>query len=408
MKLREIKESVVMALDTLRSNKLRSFLTVLGVFIGVSCVMAMGAVIEGLNRSMARQIASLGSDTIRVRRFPPFRMHELPDSLRNRKFFAVEDVEAIRRTSPNVRAVSILMLENDRIKFRGQQTQMLQIYGADADFPVIQNLQVARGRFYNQTELEHRSDVCVIGADIVEALFGATDPLGQYVTGKSNKYKVIGVFEKKGKFLGESLDDTFVIPYTTFAASMGNVRRMLIDAKPISQDKLQTAIDEITESLRRSRGVKPNKANDFEIFTSNTLMDAYKKITAGIYAAMLLISMIALMVGGIGVMNIMLVSVTERTKEIGIRKAIGAKRSDILWQFLLEAMTLTGVGGLLGVAFGTLISVLVHALTPLPAVVPPMIAIVGFCSSVGIGLFFGIWPAWKAARLNPVDALRYE
>ncbi|MDZ4804969.1 MAG: ABC transporter permease [Candidatus Eisenbacteria bacterium] len=406
-RLGNIREAVAMALSTIRVNKMRSFLTMLGVFIGVSSVIAMGSCIEGLNRSMAKQISSLGSETIRIRRFPPFHGGNLPDSLRARKFFNLNDVDGIRRSCPAVGAVSILMLDGDRLKFRGTTSGMTDIYGADEAFPEIQSVAIERGRFYNEGDIERRMRVCVIGSDHVEALFPGIDPLGQWITAKGQKFEVIGVFARRGKFLGQTMDDMFVIPYTTFE-KMIDSRRMIIDARPRTAALLPAAMDQITDSLRRTRGVSPEKPNDFELFTSDQLMSIYKQITGAFYIVMLAISGIALLVGGIGVMNIMLVAVTERTREIGIRKAIGAKNSDILWQFLIEAMTLTGLGGILGILFGAGVGQLVRMLTPLPSYVPPMAAIAGFTFSVGIGLFFGIWPAAKAARLHPVDALRYE
>jgi putative ABC transport system permease protein len=396
-----------MALATIRANKMRSFLTILGVFIGVSSVIAMASCIEGLNRSMAKQIASLGTETIRIRRFKPFHGGNMPDSLRQRKFFTVDDVEAIRRSCPAVSDVSILMLDGDRIQFRGQKTGMVDVYGTDVTFPKIQDLAIERGRFFTESDIDHRMQVCVLGNDVVEAIFGSIDPIGHWVTAKGHKFQVIGAFAPRGKLLGESLDEMFVIPYTTFE-KMVDTKRMVVDARPVSAAKLSLAIDQITDSLRRSRGVPPERNNDFEIFTSDLLMNTYRQVTGAFYVVMLAISGIALLVGGIGVMNIMLVAVTERTREIGIRKAIGARRGDILWQFLVEAMTLTGFGGMLGIAFGATVGQVVRMLTPLPSVVPPLAAIAGFTFSVGIGLFFGIWPAVKAARLNPVAALRYE
>jgi putative ABC transport system permease protein len=408
-RIQDVREAVRMALSTVRANKLRSFLTILGVFIGVTSVIAMGSCIEGLNQSMAKQISTLGTHTIRVRRFPPFRTSDLPDSLRQRKFFDLEDVEGIRRTAPAVGDVSILMLdfEGDRVRWRGHESSMISVWGADEAFPRIQEIGIESGRFFTESEIEHRMKVCVIGTDLVDALFPGVDPLGQRVVTKGNQFQVIGVFAKRGKFLGETQDDLFLIPYTTFEKLIDS-RRMLIDARPAEPALQAAAIDQIVDSLRRTRGVPPDKGNDFEIFTSDQLMDTYKQITGAFYLVMLLISSIALMVGGIGVMNIMLVSVTERTREIGIRKAIGARRGDILTQFLLEAVALTGFGGLLGILFGAGVGQLVKALTPLPSDTPPLIALAGFSVSVGVGLFFGIWPAMKAARLNPVDALRYE
>ncbi len=407
--LRSLRESLLMATRAIRSNKMRSFLTTLGVFIGVSSVIAMASCIEGLNRSMATQIQSLGSETIRVRRFKPgIQVGSRPDSLRNRKYFSVEDVEAIRRTSPAVGEVSILMVDGDRVRYRAEQTSIVRLIGSDVGFPYIQNMDLETGRFFTHSEIDHRVNVCVLGADVVDALFHGISPLDQWVTAKGQKFQVIGTFTRRGKFLGQSMDDYMVFPYTTFEKVIGKGEWLVIDAKPVSPEQMSVAIDQMTESLRRSRGVPPQKGNDFEIMTSDTLMKTYNQVTGAVYLVMLLISSIALMVGGIGVMNIMLVAVTERTREIGIRKAIGARRSDILWQFLIEAMTLTGLGGLLGILFGAGVGQLVRALTPLPSYVPPAAAIAGFTFSVGIGLFFGIWPAMKAARLNPVDALRYE
>ena len=405
----EVREGIAIAFDAIRSNKLRSFLTVLGVIIGVTSIMAIVSVIEGLNQSMKAQIASIGSDVLYVRPFRPGAfVGGFPDSLRRRKWFTIEDAEAIRRSCPAVRAVAPINFVDAQLRFQEAETRVTTIVGSTPDFQITNNWGVALGRFFTDTEVEHRATVCVLGKDHIEALFPHMNPIGKTVYIGGYPYTVIGQAEERGKFIGMSLDDIVMVPYTTLEKTLGPNLRMVLNAKPNTPEEIDKAIDQMTEVMRRQRRLAYNQGDNFAIFTDQSLVDIYQKITGAFYLVMILISSIGLMVGGIGVMNIMLVSVTERTREIGVRKALGARQGDILWQFLVEAMTLTGAGGVAGILAGIGAGYLIHLLSKFSFAVPVWGMVVGFVSSAAIGLFFGIYPAVKAARLDPVETLRWE
>jgi putative ABC transport system permease protein len=405
----DVREGVSIAFEAIRTNKLRSFLTVLGVIIGITSIMAIVSLIEGLNHSMKSQIAAIGSDVLYIRPFRPGAfVGGFPDSLRRRKWFTVEDAEAIRRTCPAVKAVAPMNFVDARLRFRDSESRFTTVIGTTPDFLVTNNWAIGAGRFFTDTEVEHRATVCILGKDQVETLFPHLNPIGKTVYVGGYPYTVIGQAEERGKFIGQSLDDIVMVPYSTLEKTLGPNLRMVLNAKPQSPELIDRAIDQMTDTLRRQRKVGYRQGDNFAIFTDQSLVDLYKQITTGFYVVMVLISSIGLMVGGIGVMNIMLVSVTERTREIGVRKALGARRRDILWQFLVEAMTLTGTGGVLGILFGLGVGFLVHVLAKFSFAVPMWGMALGFFSSTVIGLFFGIYPAVKAAQLDPVDSLRYE
>jgi len=405
----DVREGVAIAFDAIRTNKLRSFLTVLGVIIGITSIMAIVSLIEGLNRSMKAQIASIGSDVLYIRPFRPGAfVGGFPDSLRRRKWFTIEDAEAIRRTCPAVKAVAPLNFVEARLRYRDSESRFTQVIGTTPDFLVTNTWAMAVGRFFTETEVEHRSTVCVLGKDQIETLFPHSNPIGKTVYIGGYPYTVVGQVEERGKFIGQSLDDIVIVPYTTLEKTLGPNLRMVLNAKPQTPELIDTAIDQMTDTLRRQRKVSYRQGDNFAIFTDQSLVDIYKQITGAFYLVMMVISSIGLLVGGIGVMNIMLVSVTERTREIGVRKALGARRRDILWQFLVEAMTLTGTGGVLGILAGLGAGFLIHLLAKFSFAVPVWGMALGFLSSTVIGLFFGIYPAVKAAQLDPVDSLRWE
>ncbi len=405
----EIREGVSIALQAIRANKLRSMLTILGVIIGVTTIMAMVSIIEGLNRSMKTQIAAIGSDVLYIRPFRPgVIVGDFPDSLRRRKWFEVEDAEAIRRSCPAVKAVAPLNFTDARLRYRETESRFTTVIGSTPDFLVTNNWAIANGRFFTETEVEHRATVCVLGKDHVESLFPHVSPLGKTIYIGGYPHTVVGEVEERGKFIGMSLDDIVMVPHTTLEKTMGPNLRMVLNAKPTSPELIDAAIDQMTDVMRRQRKLSYRQPDNFAIFTDQSLVDIYNKITSAFYLVMIVISSIGLMVGGIGVMNIMLVSVTERTREIGVRKALGARQRDILWQFLVEAMTLTGTGGIVGIAVGLGAGFLIHVFAKFAFAVPLWGILLGFLSSTVIGLFFGIYPAVKAARLDPVDTLRYE
>jgi putative ABC transport system permease protein len=405
----DVREGITIAFRAIRSNKLRSFLTVLGVIIGITTIMAMVSIIEGLNRSMKAQLASIGTDVLYIRPFAPGAfIGGFPDSLRHRPWFKVEDAEAIRKQCDAVLAVAPLNFTQVKLREGETETRVAVVVGSTPDFLTTNNYAVTTGRYFTDAEVEHRAPVCVLGLDQVETLFPHGSSIGKSIYVGGRPFTVIGELERRGKFVGMSLDDIVLAPYTSLEKNFGPELPMVMNAKPLAPELIDTAKDQIVEVLRRQRRLRYSQSDNFAVFTDQSLVDLYKQITGAFYLVMVVISSIGLLVGGIGVMNIMLVSVTERTREIGLRKAIGARQMDILWQFLVEAMTLTGTGGIIGVLGGLLLGWLVDALTPLSFAIPPWGILLAFVSATSIGLFFGMYPAIKAARMDPVDALRYE
>ena len=399
-----------LALESLRAHKMRGGLTILGIVIGITSVVGMVSLVEGLNRSMRGQLDALGGDTVWIRRFDPgVFVGDIPDSLRKRRQFTHQDAEAIRESAPSVLAVSVSSQTRQRLRYGDEESRMSEITGIDPYYMTVHSRDVEEGRPFTEPELRGGARSAIIGSDFKEELFAGIDPVGRLVQIGPQKFEVVGVMAAKGKFLGQSLDRDVLIPSGALERYFGGGDdRLLISAKPVSRERLTRAIEEITETLRRTRKLRPAEANDFAVVTQASLLSLYKQITGAFFIVMVAIASVALLVGGIGVMNIMLVSVTERTREIGVRKALGATRRQVLFQFLAEAMVLTGMGGVIGILLGLLIGKLVDIATPLPSHVPIWAFATAFFVSVGVGLFFGIWPAVRAARQNPVDALRYE
>jgi putative ABC transport system permease protein len=412
MTLFEIKEGISLALTAVRTHKMRSFLTVLGVLIGVASVIGMVSIITGLNNSMAEQIESLGSNVIHISQYEMVHFGGLSAEERKRKGVTVEHAEAIREHCPSVGAVSpenhYWARGGNKVKYKDNKANRPAVVGVWPDYEIVNNCFAVEGRFFTQGNINFRATLTVLGNDVKEALFPNLDPIGKQIRINGKKFTVVGVMEKKPNFLGETQDNYVLIPLTTYKKTYPEDKALTLLARPKSPELTDKAIDEITQLLRRMRGVPYDRPNDFAISTQEDLMDMYNKITGAIYLVMIVISSIGLLVGGVGVMNIMLVSVTERTREIGIRKAVGAKKRNILWQFLIEAMTLSGSGGILGIIIGLLLGKLVGAISPLPAAVSLFWIILGFSFAVSVGLIFGIYPAYRAAKLDPIVSLRYE
>ncbi len=414
LNLFEIREAVMLALDAIRTNKLRSFLTVLGVMIGVSSVIGMVSIITGLNNAMARQIESLGSNAIYISKHRPgIHLGRRSSSERNRRDIDYDHAVAIKEYVNSVKAVSPennmwLPPEGNIAKYKGNEARRPGLTGVVPDYQVVRAVDVESGRFITEMDHHYRRPVCVLGPDVVEALFPFTDPLGKEILLNNHRFTVVGVAEEKEAFLGQSQDNYVLIPLGTFQKLYPWDKALTLAVTARSAGQVDEAINDITEILRRHRGLAYDEQNDFEVFTQDSLMDLYSQITGSIYIAMIVISGIGLFVGGIGVMNIMLVSVTERTREIGIRKAIGARSIDIVWQFLVEAMTLSAGGGIIGILVGLAIGFLVKFTTPLSAAISIPWIIIGFSVSVSVGLLFGSYPAYRAARVDPIISLRYE
>ena len=415
-----VRENVRFAAGAVTAHKLRSALTVLGIVIGVATVISMVSIIEGFNNNVIKNFQAFGATLVQFQKFDPqFGPGNRDPSQRQRKNLTYEDAQALKRLVPAMLAVSPerYWFFNDNspvpdVVYRGEVATPDTVVGVTGDYQVANNHYIGEGRFINESDIRRSAAVTVIGSNVAETLFPRTDPIGKTVTISGRRYVVIGVMERQGPAnFFESIDSHVYLPLTTFDSHFPSIKRFQgvnIATVPRRPEWVGRITEEGTAVLRVRRKVPFDKPNDFGIMTPDKLIGNFQAISGGITLAMIFISSIALIVGGVGVMNIMLVSVTERTREIGIRKAIGAVKRDIVQQFLTEAMTLSGIGGAIGVLLGLGIAAAVRTLTPLPASTPLWSIIVGLVVSISIGLFFGIYPAYKAARLDPVEALRYE
>jgi putative ABC transport system permease protein len=404
----EFREAVVMGLGAIRAYKMRAGLTILGVVMGIMTVTGMSAIVAGLNKSMATQIESFGSAVIFIRPWGPGE-NLTNEQRRRRKGLSQREVDAIMARCSVCQSISpmeILAFEN--IKYGNSKVQSATLLGTTPSYETVHDVFVTRGRFLSNIDVNRAARVVVIGHEIAETLFPHVEPVGKEIQIDGLRFDVIGVIERKGKFLGMNRDQFMLVPLGATGKRDSFFNFLVADVKATGPDRMEQAVEQSRDILRRERKLKFLAEDTFKIFTQDTLTDLYAQLTGGIYAVMIAISSIGLVVGGVGVMNIMLVSVTERTREIGVRKALGAKRRDIMLQFLTEAMTLTAAGGLLGIAVGGLLAWLVDQFSPFPAVMQPAWVMVAFITSLMVGLFFGLWPAAKAARLDPIEALRYE
>jgi putative ABC transport system permease protein len=413
-------ENFKMALDTLRQHKLRSFLTILGVVIGTVTVIVIAAFVSGIDARVSKEIESFGTNSIYAFKFDPgFNINPSMEE-RTRKPLTEETASAIRRDCQNCEFVAPFMSPVDittgpfaeRVNIRNKEIEMTNatIMGASADYFQMGVSHLAEGRYYTADEELSRAKVVVIGIDVANTLFPYSNALDKDIQIEGRNYKIIGVLKEREIFLigGDDPNNenkTVYLPFKTVKQLYPANEDCFImtTAKP---GKMNDAVEEIRQILRRERNVPFDKPDNFGVQTSDQIIQQFGAITSGIFILMVAISSVGLLIGGIGVMNIMLVSVTERTKEIGVRKAIGARSVDIVTQFLIEAATLTGMGGVLGIIIGVLLSFVIQMI--IPTYIPLWAPIVGFVVSVGLGVVFGLLPAWKAARLNPIDALRYE
>jgi len=413
MKRQDLLESLWMALATLRDHKFRSFLTVLGVLVGTITVMVIAAFIAGLDQQFKKAIEVFGTNTIFVYKFDPgIHSGQRTSEERMRKPISFQDGEAIKEMCPSVQYVAENIQPNEisSVRYRDQDLYVTSITGTTPSFERMASVEIAQGRFYTDFENQHRAEVCVIGADIAEKFFPHVEVLGKELLVNSKPYAIIGVLRKQENFFvgendGDNQNKAVYIPYQTLLKVYPQIDDNFLMVQAYA-GKIDSAIDEVRQLLRRRRNVAFASPDNFGISTPDSITQQFHQITGAIAIGMVVISSIGLLIGGIGVMNIMLVSVTERTREIGVRKAIGARKRDIIAQFLVEAMTLTGAGGLLGIMLGWGASRLVNLI--LPVYVPIWAPVVGVTFSVGIGMLFGMWPAVKAARLDPINALRYE
>jgi putative ABC transport system permease protein len=410
----EYRENMAMALETLVTHKFRSFLTILGIVVGILTVIVIASILSGLRSTIVSQIEDLGTNNIYA-----FHLQlnaigggRRPKEERMRKPLTVEDARAVKEQCPSVQDVSLRGLPfatRMQMKYKGSTLRNAQFMAVSANYANVANVKLANGRFFTESEDTHRMPVAVLGPDAAKAMFQNSDPIGKQMLINGHSFTILGVAEKsKAGALDSEADTIVVIPYGTFHKLYPYEENHLlyIQAHTGMRD---TALDEIESLLRRRRGVKPSEPNNFDLTTADKFIQQLDSVIAIVGVVAIAISSVGLLVGGIGVMNIMLVSVTERTREIGVRKAIGATKTDIILQFLFEAMTLTGVGGVFGIILAVAVSYLIMALIPdLPAAIPMWAVATGLGVSISVGLVFGVWPARKAAQLDPIEALRYE
>ncbi len=404
----ELYEGGRIALGSLRANPLRTLLTVAAVGIGVATLLAIVAIVQGLNASFARQLASLGTSTLNISRTPQISIGPNWWLYRNRKQLTVPQMQAIANQS-HFAAFVVPELNEDLkdVTSRQQTASGVGVTGTLADFQRIGGYEMTQGRFITDSDSDNERFVIVLGSQVAEALFPDRSPIGESVRIDNRPYRVVGVLASKGQLLGQSMDLVAFVPFRSFLTVYGK-RDFQIDVAVDDRKDLDKTEDEITGILRRARNVPPDKPDDFSIFRAEQLADTYNSLTGALYGVAVAVGIITLIVGGIGIMNIMLVSVRERTREIGVRRALGARRRTIVIQFLLEASTVSALGGVLGTAVGLGVAKLVAAVTSLTASVQPLTVFAGVGFAALVGLVFGIWPVARAAQLDPVEALRHE
>jgi putative ABC transport system permease protein len=407
--MNQFLESAGIALSAIWANKLRSFLTVLGNIVAVTSIIAVVSLIQGMNAYVTDAILSdVGADTFQVQRYPITRTDEEFEKVRNNPRLTEDDADAIRAYSDNVSAVSTQARNSAEMTYGTEMLESVSIRGVSREYILFSDYEAERGRLISPSEIDRRRNVVLLGSKTAERLFKDEEPVDKVVRIGGLHFRVVGVNEEKGSMFGQSQDEFAVIPLGSFYKLFGSRGGLEITVKPRSPDLVQTAMDDAIEAMRIERRLKPKEPDNFGMFTSETLLAIYRQATAGIFAVLIGVVALSLVVGGIVIMNIMLMVVSERTREIGLRKALGARRRDIIWQILTESVTLSTMGGFVGTGLGFVLAMIVAALTPLPASVEPWSVVIGIGITAVVGLFFGLYPAMRAARLDPIEALRRE
>jgi putative ABC transport system permease protein len=410
--MKNLFESALIALDAIWSAKLRSFMTVLGNIVAVTSIIAVVSLIQGLNASVKQAILNqAGADSFNVQQFPITRSDEEFEKVRGNPRITMDDLRAIRRySSPDlVSAVMADSMGRGRIAYRDKSIDNVMVQGVSPDYVSFSSFDAERGRLMSPTEVQSARPVAVIGWQTADRLFGANaDPIEKTLQIEGIHFRVVGVSAKRGALLGNSQDEFAIIPLGQFWMIFGSRRSLSLSVKPRDLAQISPAMDEATIALRSARRLRPKQNDNFGLFTSDTILDIYHSATNGIFAVLVGVVALSLVVGGIVIMNIMLMAVSERTREIGLRKALGARKSDIMSQMLTESVVLSIFGGIIGTILGAIIAVAISSVTPVPASIEPWSVALGIGITALVGLFFGLYPAMRAARLDPIEALRRE
>jgi len=403
-------EAAGIALDAIWSNKLRSLMTVLGNIVAVTSIIAVVSLVQGMNAYVTNAIVSdVGADNFTIQRMPVIRTQADEDRMRANPRITLAEASAIRRFSDNVAAISAEVNSGAAMSYRNEQIDGAQVTGVSPEYINFSTYDVERGRLISPVEIATNRPVTIIGWDVADKLFGPIDPIDKTMSIRGVHFRVVGIHKKKGSAFGNSQDNFAIISLGNFQKMFGSrMWGMQLVVKPRSPEVIKAAMDEATVALRVDRRLRPNEPDNFGMFTSDTLLGIYSAATSGIFAVLIGVVALSLVVGGIVIMNIMLMVVSERTREIGLRKALGARRRDIVWQILTESVTLSTFGGLVGTALGFGLALLISKLSPLPAAVQAWSVAMGIGITAVVGLFFGMYPAMRAARLDPIEALRRE
>jgi putative ABC transport system permease protein len=404
-----ILEGILIALRAIWSSKLRSFMSVLGNIVAVTSIIAVVSLIQGLNATVTDAIVSeVGADSFVVDRFGVTRSEEDFEKVRSNPRITLKDAEAIRKYSPLVRSVMAESSRPGQVAFQEKLLESVSVRGVSAEYVNFSSYNAERGRLLSPSEVERNRNVVLLGWGTADRLFGQANPLDKIIKIEGAHFRVIGVNEKKGAIFGQSQDEFAVVPLGVFQKLFGARASITLNVKPVSPDVVGDAMQDATVALRIERRLKPKQKDNFGMFTSDSILAIYHQATNGIFAVLVGVVALSLLVGGIVIMNIMLMVVTERTFEIGLRKALGAKRRDIMLQVLAESVTLSVAGGIVGTTLGFLLAWIIASVSPLPAAVQPWSVVLGIGITAIVGVVFGVYPAMRAARLDPIEALRKD
>jgi putative ABC transport system permease protein len=402
-------EAALIALNAIWTNKLRSFLTVLGNIVAVTSIIAVVSLVQGMNQYVTDVIVSdVGADNFTIQRMPVVRTEEDEERVRNFPRVTLDDAAAIKRYSDRIGAVAAQANGSARISYGNQDLVSVSVQAVSRDYIYFQTFNAERGRLISPVEIDRNRQLTVLGWQTADRLFGPADPIDKMIKIAGLHFRVVGVAEKKGSAFGQSQDEFAIIPLGVFRKMFGARQSLQLLVKPKSPELVRAAMDDATVALRIERRLRPNEGENWGMFTSDTLLGIYEQATKGLFAVLIGIVALSLVVGGIVIMNIMLMVVSERTREIGLRKALGARRRDIVWQILTESVTLSTFGGLVGIGLGFLLALAIAAVSPLPAAVQLWSVALGIGITAAVGLFFGLYPAMRAAALDPIEALRRE